>query len=75
MIAALAIGSHLMFNYFRGEFTHPLERWRAAVEEAYRKGYLGKGIFGTVSVTGIRPPVRSSAGTTRGRLPGRAARR
>lgn len=47
MIAAVAIGSHLMFNYFRGEFSYPLERWRAAVEEAYRKRYLGKGIFGS----------------------------
>jgi len=47
MIAAVAIDSHLMFNYFRGEFTYPLARWRAAVEEAYRKGYLGKGIFGS----------------------------
>ena len=47
MIAALAVDSRLMFNYFRGEFTFPLVRWRRAVNEAYEKGYLGKGIFGS----------------------------
>jgi NADH-quinone oxidoreductase subunit F len=47
MIAALAIDCRLMFNYFRGEFTFPLHRWRQAVDEAYAKGYLGKGIFGS----------------------------
>jgi NADH-quinone oxidoreductase subunit F len=45
MIAAIAIDSHLAFNYFRGEFSYPIARWRTAVEEAYEKGYLGKGIF------------------------------
>ena len=47
MIAALTIDSRLMFNYFRGEFTFPLQRWRQAVDEAYAKGYLGEGIFGS----------------------------
>ncbi|MDX1624146.1 MAG: NADH-quinone oxidoreductase subunit NuoF [Gemmatimonadota bacterium] len=45
MICAIAIDCHLMFNYFRGEFSHPLKRFQAAVDEAYAKGYLGKGIF------------------------------
>jgi len=47
MIAAAAIGCRLMFNYFRGEFSYPAKRFMAAVEEAYAKGYLGKGIFGS----------------------------
>lgn len=47
MIAALAIDCHLMFNYFRGEFAFPMRRWQAAVDEAYEKGYLGRGIFGS----------------------------
>ena len=47
MIAAIAIGCHLMFHYFRGEFSFPAARWRKAVEEARAKGYLGKAIFGS----------------------------
>jgi NADH-quinone oxidoreductase subunit F len=47
MIAAAAIGCRLMFNYFRGEFSYPARRFMGAVEEAYAKGYLGKGIFGS----------------------------
>ncbi|MFN2383994.1 MAG: NADH-quinone oxidoreductase subunit NuoF [Gemmatimonadota bacterium] len=47
MIAALAIDSHLAFNYFRGEFAWPARRWQAALDEAYAAGYLGRGIFGS----------------------------
>lgn len=47
MIAAIAIDCHLAFNYFRGEFSYPIRRFRAALDEAYAKGYLGKGIFGS----------------------------
>ncbi len=47
MIASIAIGCRLAFNYFRGEFSFPVRRFQAAVEEAYAKGYLGKGIFGS----------------------------
>jgi len=47
MIAAVAIESRLAFNYFRGEFGYPIQRFTRAVEEAYAKGYLGKGIFGS----------------------------
>ena len=47
MIAGVAIDCHLMFNYFRGEFTFPVRRWLAAVEEARHAGYLGRGIFGS----------------------------
>jgi len=44
-IAAYAVGSHLMFIYIRGEFTHCIERVEAAVEEAYVKGYLGRNVL------------------------------
>ncbi|MGH7549812.1 MAG: NADH-quinone oxidoreductase subunit NuoF [Gemmatimonadota bacterium] len=47
MIAAIAIDSHLAFNYFRGEFSYPIRRFGDALDEAYAKGYLGKGIFGS----------------------------
>ena len=47
IIASVAIGAKLAFNYFRGEFSYPVRRFQAAVEEAYAKGYLGKGILGS----------------------------
>ncbi len=47
MIAAIAIDCHLAFNYFRGEFSYPIRRFREALDEVYAKGYLGKGIFGS----------------------------
>ncbi len=47
IIAAYAIGSHKAYVYIRGEYDHPYERVQAAVDEAYQKKYLGKGIFGT----------------------------
>ena len=46
-IAAYAIGAHQAYIYIRGEFVFPANRMRAAIEEAYAKGYLGKNIFGT----------------------------
>ncbi|MFN2432841.1 MAG: NADH-quinone oxidoreductase subunit NuoF [Gemmatimonadota bacterium] len=45
--AAVAIGCRRMFTYIRGEYTFATERYLAANEEAYRAGYLGKGIFGS----------------------------
>jgi len=45
--AALAIRSESAYIYIRGEFRLGLERARAAVEEAYSAGYLGKNIFGS----------------------------
>jgi NADH-quinone oxidoreductase subunit F len=47
MIAAIAIDCHLAFNYVRGEYSYQGQRFQAAVDEAYAKGYLGKGIFGS----------------------------
>ena len=47
IIAAYAIGSHTCYLYIRGEFDLPRLRLEAALAEAYRKGYLGKNIFGS----------------------------
>jgi NADH-quinone oxidoreductase subunit F len=47
IITAFANEVHNAFIYIRGEYPKPARRVQAAVEEAYAKGYLGKGIFGT----------------------------
>ena len=47
IIACFAIGSHKAFVYIRGEYVEPARIFREAVEEAFKKGFLGKGIFGT----------------------------
>ncbi len=47
IITCWAVGIHDAYIYIRGEFGLPYYRLRAAVEEAYAKGYLGKGLFGT----------------------------
>ncbi len=47
MIAAYAIGAHKAYIYLRGEYVRPRERLEEAIAEAYAKGYLGLGIFGT----------------------------
>ena len=46
-IASYAIGCHQMFVYIRGEFGHSADVVRSAVDEAYKKGYLGKNVFGS----------------------------
>lgn len=46
MITAYAVGAHKAFIYVRGEYVRPYERLKAAIEEAYAKGYLGPKIFG-----------------------------
>lgn len=46
-IGAFAIGSHLAFNYIRGEFDFPANVFEQAVEEAYERGHLGKNIYGS----------------------------
>ncbi|MDH4155654.1 MAG: NADH-quinone oxidoreductase subunit NuoF [candidate division Zixibacteria bacterium] len=46
-IAAYAIGCHIMFCYIRGEFNHCIERMEAAVQEAYKRGHLGRNIHGS----------------------------
>ena len=47
MIASYAIGATRAFIYVRGEVLHVIRRLRAAVDEAYAAGYLGRDIFGS----------------------------
>lgn len=46
-IAGYTIGATVGYNYIRGEFTEPYERFEAALEEARKAGLLGKNLFGT----------------------------
>ena len=47
IIAAYAIGAHMAFIYIRGEYVRQTERLEDQIGAAYRRGYLGRGIFGT----------------------------
>ena len=47
IIAGLAIGSKMGFIYLRGEYRYLLKIMEKAIEDAYAKGFLGKGIFGS----------------------------
>src|SRR5215510_16400712 len=47
IITAYAIDCHLAFIYIRGEFTLGYRVMDAAIEEARRKGILGKNILGS----------------------------
>jgi len=47
IISSYAIGARQAFIYVRGEVLHVIRRLRAAVDEAYAAGYLGRDIFGT----------------------------
>jgi NADH-quinone oxidoreductase subunit F len=47
IITSIANEVHHAFIYIRGEYPKPARRVQAAVDEAYEKGYFGKGIFGT----------------------------
>lgn len=46
-IAGYTIGATKGYNYIRGEFYEPIDRFQAALEEARAKGMLGKNIFGS----------------------------
>ncbi len=46
-IAGYTIGASVGYNYIRGEFWEPYERFDAALEEARAAGYLGKNILGS----------------------------
>jgi NADH-quinone oxidoreductase subunit F len=46
-IAAYTLGATAGYNYIRGEFWEPYERFEAALEEAYKAGLLGKNILGS----------------------------
>jgi NADH-quinone oxidoreductase subunit F len=47
IITAIANEVHHAFVYIRGEYPKPARRVQQAVDEAYDKGYLGRGIFGS----------------------------
>lgn len=47
MIAAHALGSQWSAIYIRGEYGYPFTRILEAVNECYKKGYLGENIFGS----------------------------
>lgn len=47
IITSIANEIHHAFIYIRGEYTKPARRVQTAVDEAYRNGHLGKGIFGS----------------------------
>ncbi len=46
-IAGYTIGATQGYNYIRGEFWEPYERFEAALEEARAAGFLGKNILGS----------------------------
>lgn len=47
IIAGYTIGAQTGYNYIRGEFFEPIERFEAALKEAREAGWLGKDILGT----------------------------
>lgn len=46
-IAGYTIGATKGYNYIRGEFWEPFERFQAAIEDARKAGLLGKNIMGS----------------------------
>jgi NADH-quinone oxidoreductase subunit F len=47
MIASYAIGAAAGYLYIRGEYEFGAKRLEQAITEAYAKGFLGRGIFGS----------------------------
>ncbi len=47
VIAGYTMGCSAGYNYIRGEFSEPIERFEQALIEARAAGYLGKNILGT----------------------------
>lgn len=47
LITAFAVGAKWSCIYIRGEYSYPFSRIQDAVAECYKKGYLGKNIFGS----------------------------
>lgn len=46
-IGAYAMGTSVGYNYIRGEYWEPIERFEAALNEARDAGLIGKNIFGS----------------------------
>ncbi|HHH39379.1 MAG TPA: NADH oxidoreductase (quinone) subunit F [Sedimenticola sp.] len=47
IIAGYAIGATRGYNYIRGEFWEPFERFQAALDEAREAGFLGEDLLGS----------------------------
>ena len=47
IICCYAIGSHKAYIYVRGEYIQQIRILQSAIDEAYQRGFLGKGIMGT----------------------------
>ena len=47
VIAGYAIGATVGYNYIRGEFWEPYERFEAALKEAREAGFLGQDLLGS----------------------------
>jgi NADH-quinone oxidoreductase subunit F len=47
IINAYAIGAQTIYTYIRGEYKKWIDLLHAAVDDAYRKGYIGKNILGS----------------------------
>lgn len=47
IIAGYSLGATVGYNYIRGEFDEPINRFEQALEEAYAAGLLGKNILGS----------------------------
>jgi NADH-quinone oxidoreductase subunit F len=47
IIAGYVIGARVGYNYIRGEFWEPYERFEGALEEARAAGYLGQDLLGS----------------------------
>ena len=45
LIAAYAVGSKIIFNYFRGEYMDAAYNFEEALKDCYANGLLGKGIL------------------------------
>jgi NADH-quinone oxidoreductase subunit F len=53
VIACYAMGIDAAYIYIRGEYNHWIKMVEKAVEDAYAKGYIGKGILGTAFGTNV----------------------
>jgi NADH-quinone oxidoreductase subunit F len=47
IIAGYTMGCSAGYNYIRGEFSEPIARFEAALQDARKAGYLGKNILGS----------------------------
>jgi NADH:ubiquinone oxidoreductase subunit F (NADH-binding) len=55
IIAGLAIGSKMGFIYLRGEYRYLLKIMEKAIDDAYAKGFLGKGSSAAIWISTSSP--------------------